>query len=148
MALSSAKIVGANPHIERPYGWKTFYVTPDLLTGIVDVTVTTLPAYTVIMGMRVMTYAQASGVSTVNIDIEVGATGVGDTVLLADSADAGSTIGTLSLVTAPSIANLLTVNVVSLGGSDLVVNAEITYGGTETTAPTYLIAILCGRNEY
>ena len=148
MALSSAKIVGASPHIDRPFGWKTYYVTPDLLTGVVDVTVDTLPAGTIILDAQLCTIAEASGVGVVNLDVEVGATGVGDTVLISDAADGGTTLGAVSAITVPIAANLLTINAVSLGGSPLVVNAEITYGGTETTAPTYAIMLLCGRNEY
>lgn len=146
--MASAVIVGANPHIERPFGWKTFYVTPAVLTGTTDVTVTTFPAGTVIVDAKIITVGAASGVSTTNLDVEVGATGVGDTTLISDAADGGSVLGTVSALTVPTVANLLTVNAVSLGGSDLVVNAEITYGGTETTAPTYMISFLCGRNDY
>jgi len=148
MALSAATIVGANPHIDRPFGWKTYYVTPALLTGTIDVTVATLPAYTVILDAKLVTIVAASGVSTTNLDIEVGATGVGDTGLISDAADGGSTIGSVNAITVPTAANLITVNAVSLGGADLVVNAEITYGGTETSAPTYAVMLLCGRNEY
>ena len=148
MALSSATIVGANPHVDRPFGWKTWYITPVLLTGTVDCTVDTLPAGTVIYDAKLCTVGAASGVSTTNLDVEIGSTGVGDTTLISDAADGGSTIGSVNAITVPTAVNLIAVNAVSLGGADLVVNAEITYGGTETTAPTYAISLLCGRNEY
>ena len=138
----------SSPHIDRPFGWKFFYVTPETLTGVTDVTVVTLPANTVIVDMKIITVGAASGVSTTNIDVEVGATGAGDTTVISDAANGGSTLGTTSALTLPTVANLLTINAISLGGTPLVVNAEITYGGTETTAPTYAIGILCGRNDY
>jgi hypothetical protein len=152
MALSSAKIVGASPHIDRPIGWKTYYVTPTLLTGAeVDCTVDTLPAGTFIIDARVVTIVAASGVSTVNIGVEIGATGAGDTALVADVANGGSTVGSINTIITPTAANLITINTVSLhltNPQDLVVNAAIVYGGTETIAPTYAIMLLCGRNEY
>jgi hypothetical protein len=148
MALSSARITGANPHIERPFGWKTYYVTPDLLTSVVDVTVDILPAGTVILDANLCTVAIASEVGTVNLEVEVGAAGVDDTVLIADEADGGSKLGSVAAITVPTAANLKTINAVSLGGLPLVVNAQITYSGTETVAPTYAISLLCGRNEY
>ena len=149
MALSSAKIIGASPHVDRPFGWKTWYITPDLLTGAtVDCTVDTLPAGTIIFDAKLCTVAAASGVSTTNVSFEIGATGVGDTALIADAADGGSTLGSVAAITVPTAANLITINAVSLGGADLVVNMAIVYGGTELTAPTYALSLLCGRNEY
>jgi hypothetical protein len=148
MALSSATIIGASPHVDRPFGWKTWYITPVLLTGTVDCTVDTLPAGTIIYDAKLCTVVAASGSSTTNLGVEIGATGVADTVLVADAADGGSTIGSVNAITVPTAVNLITINAVSLGGADLVVNAAITYGGTETIAPTYAISLLCGRNEY
>ena len=150
MALSSAQIVGATPSIDRPFGWKTYYVTPLLLTGDVDCTVDTLPAGTIILDTKLVIETASTSVSTTLVKIEVGATGAGDTALSTLGADSGKVLGNTE--SAPIVAsvdtNLTTVNAVSLGGADLVVNLNVTYGGTETTAPTVAVFILCGRNEY
>jgi len=139
-------VIGASPHIERPFGWKTYYVTPQALTGVADVTIDTLPAETVVLDAKIVTIVAASGVGVVNCDLEF--TALGGTALLSDAADGGSIIGSVSAINAPTAANLITVNAASLGGTAQVVNLEITYGGTETIPPTYGVSILCGRNDY
>lgn len=135
-----------SPHIDRPFGWKTWRVTPGTLTGTTDVTVATLPADTVILDAKMAVVVAEAGATTSTVDIEIGATGVGDTTLLTGGADWSGTLGNVE--SAASDANLATINAVSLGGSDLVVNAEIAYSGTATTAPTFEVSILCGRTSY
>lgn len=137
-------VTPTSPHIERPFGWKTWRVTPGTLTGVTDVTVATLPAGTVILGGAIAVVVAEAGATTSTVDIEIGATGAGDTTLIAGGSDFGGDLG--SIVTTTTDANLETVNAVSLGGSDLVVNAEVTYSGTATTAPTFEVHLLCGRN--
>lgn len=139
-------IVPTSPHVDRPYGWKTFHVTPGTLTGTTDVTVVTLPAGTVILDAKMVVIAGDVGATTTSGDLEIGATGAGDTEVLDGGADFGGVTGAVESVA--SDAALSTVNAVSLGGSALVVNLEVAYGGTATTAPTYEVSILCGRNEY
>jgi hypothetical protein len=142
-------IIGATPHIDRPFGEKTYYVTPALLTGVVDVTVDTLPAGTIILGAKMVVVAPDVAATSSAADLEIGATGAGDTTLLDGGADFGGAIGkTVGYTTEVTDANLTTINAVSLGGSPLVVNLEISYVGTATTAPTYAVTITCGRNEY
>lgn len=130
-----------NVHIERPFGWKTWRVTPETLTGTTDVTVATLPAGTTILDAKLVSIVAGNATATA-VDIEIGATGAGDTTLVGglNGQDAGAVENTVTE------ANLSTVNGVSLGGSPLVVNAEIAYTGTATTAPQFEVHLLCGRN--
>jgi len=139
-------IVPASPDIARPFGWHTFYVTPGTLTGTTDVTVVTLPAGTIIFDAKMVVAAADVAATTSAADLEIGATGAGDTEVLDGGADFGGAIGAVE--SAASDAALTTVNAVSLGGSALVVNLEVTYAGTATTAPTYAVSLLCGRNDY
>ncbi len=139
-------ITPASPHIDRPFGWRTYYVTPGTLTGVTDVTVDTIPAGTVILDAKMAVVAADVGATSSAGDLEIGATGAGDTEVLDGGADFGGTIGAVE--SAASDAALGTVNAVSLGGAALVVNLEVTYAGTATTAPTYAVSILCGRNDY
>jgi len=140
-------VTPATPHIERPFGWKTYEVEDQNLTGSgVDDTIVTLPAGTVILDAALVTTRASAGDGGAQVTIEVGATGAGDTALLTGGADNLGTIGTTENTVTEG--NLTTINAVSLGGSDLVVNATITYTGTATTAPKYQLHLLCGRNEY
>lgn len=140
-------VTPATPHIERPFGWKTYEVEDQNLTGTgADDTIVTLPAGTVILNAALVTTRAEAGATSSTVNIEVGATGAGDTALITGGADNLGTIGTTENTVTE--ANLTTINAVSLGGSDLVVNATITYVGTATTAPKYQLHLLCGRNEY
>ena len=139
-------IIGASPHIERPFGWKTYYVTPEALSTGADITVDTLPAGTIILDAKMVIETASTAVGTTLVTVEVGANGAGETVLLTLGADSGKVLGNSE--SAVSDANLTTINAVSLGGSPLVVNLAIVYSGTETIAPTVAVAILCGRNSY
>lgn len=139
-------VTPTSPHIDRPYGWKTWRVTPEALTGVTDITVATLPAGTTILAGRIVVIRADVGATASAVDIEVGATGVGDTTLMTGGADFLGTLGNTESVT--SDANLTTVNAVSLGGAPLVVNAEVTYTDTATTAPIFEVHLLCGRNVY
>lgn len=143
-------ITPATPHIDRPFGWKTWYVTPGTLTGTTDVSIVTLPAGTIIFDAKMVVAAADVAATTSAADLEIGATGAGDTEVLDGGADFGGTIGAAeSGASHPALDTALsTVNAVSLGGAALVVNLEVTYGGTATTAPTYAVSLLCGRNDY
>lgn len=144
--MASNIITGASQHVERPWEWHVAYVKPGALTGTIDVTAMTLPAGTIILDVKTVTVVAASGVSTCKVDIEIGATGIGDTTALTGNTDGGSVRGDVE--SAVTDANLLTINAVSLGGSDLVVNMEVAYGGTETASPTIAVCVLCGRQSY
>ena len=133
------------PHIERPFGWKTWRVTPEALTGVTDVTVATLPADTVVLGGRIVCISGDVGATASTVDVEIGTTGAGDTELMSGGADFLGTAGATE--SAFTDANLSVINANSLGGSDLVVNAEVTYSGTATSAPVFEVSLLCGRNE-
>lgn len=137
-------IVPQTPHIERPFCWRTWRVTPETLTGVTDVTVATLPAGTVILGGRIAVITGDVGATASAVDLEIGATGAGDTTLMTGGADFLGTTGNTE--SAAADADLSTVNAVSLGGSDLVVNAEVTYSGTATSAPVFEVSLLVGRN--
>lgn len=133
-----------NVHIERPFGWKTWRVTPGTLTGTVDVPVATLPDGTTILDAKMVVIQAEAGATSTDVDVEVGATGAGDTALLNGAADFAGTLGAVENTVTEG--NLGTINAVSLGGSDLVVNAQFTFVGTATTEPIVEIHILCGRN--
>ena len=96
------------------------------------------------MDARVCCIRGDTGATATTVNIEVGATGAGDTAIITGPADLlGSAGGVEFSVTE---GNLSTVNGVSLGGSDLVVNAAITYTGSATVAPIFELHLLCGRN--
>ena len=146
-------IIGATPHVERPFGWKTYYVTPQLLTGVVDVLVDTFPPGTVFLDAKAAVVKLSSEIGTLAVDIEMGAVGASPpgstTTVLTGGVDWGGTLGNVE--SAASDANLTIVNTLSLTGAtgtEVALNMEITYGGTETAPPTIAVAILCGRNEY
>ncbi len=136
----------ASPHIDRPFQWQTWEVTPGTLTGVTDVTVVTLPAGTLVTGAKLVTTAADVGATTSTADIEIGATGAGDTTVLTGGSDIGGVIGGTNVTY--TAANLSTINAVSLGGSALVVNLEVTYAGTATTAPTFAVMLKVGRLSY
>lgn len=139
-------VISPTPSVEMPFAWKTWRVTPSVLTGTTDVTVATLPAGTTINGVSMTVVAAEVGATSTAADLEIGATGAGDTELCDGGADFGGALGAQAQTY--TTANLTTINAVSLGGSDLVVNLEVTYVGTATTAPTYLVHLLCGRDDY
>lgn len=143
-------IVPASPDVARPWNWLTFYVTPETLTGTVDVTVATLPAGTVVYDARMVVIAADVGATSSAADLEMGASPGTANTLLDGGADFGGTVGVTVGGAATTVvdATLSAINLVSLGGTDLVVNLEITFVGAATTAPTYLVAICCGRNDY
>lgn len=143
--MASDIIIGGTPHVERPYSDVPIRFTPGTLTGTYDATITTLPAGSVIIAAKMVVIRAQAG-TTCAVDIEIGATGAGDTTLLAGGADWATTLGNTE--SANTDANLTTINAVSLGGSDLVVNAEITYGATATTAPIIEVILTVGRSDY
>ena len=146
-------VIGASPHIDRPFGWKTYYVTPEGLSGVVDVLVDIFPPGTVFLDAKAAVVKLSSEVGTLAVDIEMGAVGStppgSDTTVLAGGADWGGTLGNVE--SAASDGNLTLVNTLSLtgaAGTSVALNMEITYGGTETAPPTIAVSVLCGRNEY
>jgi hypothetical protein len=138
-------ITPATPHIDRPFGWKTWYVTPGTLTGTTDVTVATLPSGTIILDAKMVVAVADIAATSSAADLEMGAVGTEQEVL-EGGADFGGTLGVTE--SAASDAALSAVNLVSLGGTAIVVNLEVIYVGAATTAPTYAVSLLCGRNDY
>lgn len=127
----------------RPYGYQVWRFEPGTLTGTVDMTVATLPAGTIILDAALVCVRGDTGATTTTIDVEIGATGAGDTSILTGASDNAGAAGTVENTVTE--ANLTTINGVSLGGSALVVNAEITFSGTATVAPLMELHLLCGR---
>ena len=140
----AAIITPQSPHIERPFGWKTWRVKLGTLTGTSDETVVTLPAYTIILAGRIVVLQAPVGDGGATCDIEIGATGAGDTALLSGGADFLGTLGNTESVT--SDANLTTINALAAAGGANVVNATTVWTGTATTTAIFEVSLLCGRN--
>lgn len=136
-----AEIIGLNQHTDRPFAWHAWKVTPGAseLTGTVDIALDTLPQDTVILDCRVVVLTPEAGATASALDVEVGAVDLYDTG--ADS------LGTVSQYIAPTAGNIATINAL-LDAAEQIVNCEITYSGTATTAPIFIVSILCGRVDY
>ena len=123
-----------------PYQWNTIRYTPTTLTGTVDEVIATLPAGTIILDAAIVCHRAQAGGTSCTVDVEVGATGAGDTNLLTGEVAVIATVE--NTVTE---ANLLTINAVSLAGNPLKVNLEQTWVGTGATAPIFEVHLLMGR---
>lgn len=143
----ASKVTASTPHVDQPFGWKVFKVEPtSTAAATYDDTITTLPKGTIILDAHLYVARAEAGATSSAVDIEIGATGAGDTTLL--TADTG-TIGVRDSLALDTVAALTTINTVGEAGtSDLVVNAEYAVVGTVTTTPIYYLCILCGRAEY
>lgn len=128
---------------EAPYRWGTIRWQPTTLTGTVDEVIATLPAGTIILDAVMVCIRGDTGATTTTIDLEIGATGAGDTSILTGPSDNAGTAGTVENTVTE--ANLTTINGVSLGGSALKVNVECTFSGSATVAPIMEFHLLYGR---
>lgn len=137
-----AIIQGLNQHTDKPFGWHSWKVTPtetDELTGTVDIALDTLPEDTVILDCRVNVLTGDTSATSSALDVEIGAVELYDTG--ADSLGVGATF------IAPTASGITAANAV-LDASSAEVNCEITYVGTATVGPTFIVSILCGRVDY
>ena len=136
-----ATIIGSNQSVERPFEWHSWSVTPDSdeLTGTVDIALDTLPQGTVILDCIVAVLVAEAGATTSALDVEVGAADLYDT-----GADSLGAVGAFKAATAGGVAAC---NALLLAAATAV-SCEITYSGTATTAPTFVVSILCGRVSY
>lgn len=144
--MATPNLLLGNPHSDRPFIWRGWRFSPGAVTGEVNITIATLPAGTIILDAAAVVVQAEAGATSSVLDVEVGATGIGDTNLLTGPADFGGAIGAVENTVTE--ANLTTINAVSLGGSPLVVNAEIIFVGTATTRPVYELYLLAGRFHY
>ena len=131
------------PDSSSPYKWRTIRWQPTTLTGTVDEVIATLPANTVILDAAMVCIRGDTGATTTTIDLEIGATGAGDTSIVTGPSDNAGTAGIVENTVTE--ANLATINAVSLGGSALKVNVECTFSGTATIAPIMEFHLLYGR---
>lgn len=139
-----ATIKGLNQDFARPFEWHVYTVTPgsDELTSTVDIPLDTIPQGTVIVDVKVVTTVAEAGATSSALDVEVGAV-----TLLDCGADSLGSVGVQSANDGASTPAIPASNT-ALISADSVLNCEIAYSGTATTAPTFHVCILAGRNDF
>lgn len=137
------------PSVELPAQWTKVRYQPTTLTGTVDDIFYTLPAYSQLLDMRVVTVQAEAGATTSTLDIEGGGALGQTTALITGASDNGGTLGLSS--EKASIAAWKTstdaINLVTMAGTAVKLNCELTFSGTATTAPIFDIWILIGKDS-
>lgn len=140
-----ASIDGLGKEWVLPFEKHAFRVTPTLateLTGTVDIALETIPQGTVITGCTVSVVSAEAGATSSALDVEVAGLD-----LLDCGADSLGATGRQSMDDGSSTTLVSAINTALLSAS-YPLNCEITYVGTATTAPTFVIEITGGRFDY
>jgi len=147
--MAIPNIVSSLGYVTKPAEWQVIRFKPGVLTGNINVVVTTLPAYTVVLDARAVAIEAPVGDGGCKVDIECGATTGQETELFAGAADNVGAVGKTSTFAdeAARKVALDAANAITLAGTPLIVNAEIAWTGTATAPFAMDVYLLCARPE-